>query len=141
MRYYWYAEGSKLLLVTHRITMFIILSLISLLSIRWLVSLYLYLSFLQGLLISLCPPFSHTWFLSPAVLVEKKFVTWRKFSIWQRNVLCCFVAKSVLSQFTLFCREICFVAIYSLFVWRKIEPKIVLVEKKRQISGMTFPDP
>ena len=51
----------------------------------------------------------------------------------QANVLC---AKSVLSQFTLFCREICFVTIYALFVWRKIEPKIVLVEKKRQISGM-----
>ena len=41
----------------------------------------------------------------------------------------CFVAKSVLSQ-NLFCRDL------RAFVWRKIEPKIVLVEKKRQISGM-----
>ena len=51
-------------------------------------------------------------------------------------------------RFTLFCREICFVAIYAVlwrnlfcrdlraFVWRKVEPKIVLVENKRQISGM-----
>ena len=49
---------------------------------------------------------------------------------------CCFVAQSVLSQFTLFFCEICFVSIYALFVWRKIELKIVVVEKKRQISGM-----
>ena len=53
-----------------------------------------------------------------------------------------------LSQLTLFCCKICFVAIYVVlsrnlfcrklraFVWRKIEPEIVLVEKKRQISGM-----
>ena len=30
----------------------------------------------------------------------------------------------------LFCRDL------RAFVWRKVEPKIVLVEKKRQISGM-----
>ena len=48
----------------------------------------------------------------------------------------------------LICREICFVAIYAAlaqnlfcrnlraFVWRKIYSKIVLVEKKGQISGM-----
>jgi len=53
-----------------------------------------------------------------------------------------------LSQLTLFCCKICFVAIYAVWsqnlfsrnlrasVWRKIEPEIVLVEKKRQISGM-----
>ena len=53
-----------------------------------------------------------------------------------------------LLQIMLFCCKICFVAIYAVlsrnlfccylraFVWRKIEPKIVLVEKKRQISGM-----
>ena len=47
-----------------------------------------------------------------------------------------------LSQLTLFCYKICFVAIYAVlsrnlfcrdlrpFVWRKIEPKIVPVEKK-----------
>ena len=30
----------------------------------------------------------------------------------------------------MFCRDL------RAFVWRKIEPKIVLVERKRQISGM-----
>ena len=50
--------------------------------------------------------------------------------------------KSDLSQFMLFCRKICFVAIYAVlsrnlfgrdllaFAWRKIEPKILSVEKK-----------
>ena len=50
----------------------------------------------------------------------------------------------------LICREICFVAIYAAlaqnlfcrnlraFVWRKIYSKIVLVEKKGQISGMPY---
>ena len=46
------------------------------------------------------------------------------------NKLIFFVAKSVLSQFTLFCCDL------RAFVWRKVELKIVLVEKKRQISGM-----
>ena len=53
--------------------------------------------------------------------------------------------KSVLSQFMLFCREICFVAIYAVFFAKyilllfmrfcveKIEPKIVSLEKKRTI--------
>ena len=53
-----------------------------------------------------------------------------------------------LLQIMLFCCKICFVAIYAVlsrnlfcrdlraFVWRKVEPKIMLVEKKRQISGM-----
>ena len=49
------------------------------------------------------------------------------FTLFCRKI--CFVAKSVLSQ-NLFCRDL------RAFVWRKIEPKIVLVEKKRQISGM-----
>ena len=52
------------------------------------------------------------------------------------------------SQFMLFCWQISFAAIYAVlsrnlfcrdlraFVWRKVKPKIVLVEKKRQISGM-----
>ena len=39
---------------------------------------------------------------------------------------------TILSQFTLFCRDL------RAFVWRKVEPKTVLVEKKRQISGMSF---
>ena len=53
--------------------------------------------------------------------------------------------KSELSQFMLFCRKICFVAIYAVlsrnifgcnfcaFAWRKIEPKFLSVEKKGQI--------
>ena len=53
--------------------------------------------------------------------------------------------KSDLSQFLLFSRKICFVAIYAVlsqnlfgrdlhaFAWRKIEPKIMSVEKKGQI--------
>ena len=112
----------------------------------------------------------HTWYLSPAspaVLVEKKFVMWRKFSKWQivmwrsfstwehrkssphdkcgakcviRRNLSCFHMKDFstwaffsisLSQLTLFCFEICFVAFYADFsrnllccdlrasVWRK----------------------
>ena len=36
---------------------------------------------------------------------------------------CYFVGKSVLLQFTLFCRETCFDAIYALFMWRKFKPK------------------
>ena len=48
-----------------------------------------------------------------------------------------FVANNVVLLQNLFCRNLhCFVAIDALFVWRKIEPKIVFVEKKRQISGM-----
>ena len=64
--------------------------------------------------------------------------------------LCRNVAYNDISllQTMLFCCKICFVAIYVVlsrnlfcrklraFVWRKIEPEIVLVEKKRQISGM-----
>ena len=53
--------------------------------------------------------------------------------------------KSDLSQFILFSRKICFVAIYAVFsrnlfdrdllafAWRKFEPKILSVEKKGQI--------
>ena len=57
--------------------------------------------------------------------------------------------KSVLSQFKLFCRKICFDAISGAkyfcrdlraFAWRKIEPKFVSVEKKGQISGMVGGD-
>ena len=36
--------------------------------------------------------------------------------------LCCFVAKSVQFHFSLFCRKTYFVAIYVLFMWRKIKP-------------------
>ena len=48
----------------------------------------------------------------------------------QKSFFCklrCFVAKSV-------CRDL------RVFVWRKIEPKIVYVEKKWQISGMCHID-
>ena len=53
-----------------------------------------------------------------------------------------------MNQLTFFCCKISFVAIYDVlsrnlfccdlraFVWRKSEPQIVLVEEKRQISGM-----
>ena len=55
-----------------------------------------------------------------------------------------------MNKLTFFCCKICFVAVYAVlsrnlfcrdlraFVWRKVEPKIVLLEKKRQISGMRF---
>ena len=44
--------------------------------------------------------------------------------------LSCFVAKSVLLQFTLFCREICFVAIYALLCGEKFNQKLCLWRKK-----------
>ena len=47
-----------------------------------------------------------------------------------------FLVKSVLLQFTLFCRETCFVAIYALSVWRQQTAKMLSVEKKLQISCM-----
>ena len=37
--------------------------------------------------------------------------------------------------------EICFVAIYALFVWRKIEPKIVLVERKKTNIRYAYYEP
>ena len=68
----------------------------------------------------------------------------------QANLLCGGISPHDISllQIMLFCCKICFVAIYAVllrnlfccdlraFVWRKVELKIVLVEKKRQISGM-----
>ena len=42
----------------------------------------------------------------------------------------CFVAKSDLLQFTLFCREICFVAIYALLCGEKFNQKLCLWRKK-----------
>ena len=44
--------------------------------------------------------------------------------------LCCFVSKSFLSPFTLFCREIYFVVIHARFYVGEIELEIVSVEKK-----------
>ena len=52
------------------------------------------------------------------------------------NQLAFFFAKSVLSQFTLLLSRNLFCSDLRAFVWRKFEPKIVRVEKKRQISGM-----
>ena len=49
---------------------------------------------------------------------------------------CWFVAKSALLPFTLYWRKIYFVAIYALLSGEKFIQKIVLVEKKGQISGM-----
>ena len=51
----------------------------------------------------------------------------------------CFLAKSVLLQFTLFCCETCFVAVYALSVWRQITAKMLSVEKKWHISCMQQP--
>ena len=45
----------------------------------------------------------------------------------------CLAAKSVFLQFTLFCCEICSVAIYALLRGEKLKPKILSVEKKGQI--------
>ena len=42
----------------------------------------------------------------------------------------CFVAKSVGQRFTLFYREICFVPIYALFVWRQLLAKNVQCGEK-----------
>ena len=42
----------------------------------------------------------------------------------------CLVAKSDLLQFTLFCREICFVAIYALLCGEKLNQKLCLWRKK-----------
>ena len=44
--------------------------------------------------------------------------------------LSCFVAKSVLLQFTLFCREICFVVIYALLCGEKLNQNLCLWRKK-----------
>ena len=52
------------------------------------------------------------------------------------NQLVFFFAKSVLSQFTLLLSRNLFCSDLRAFVWRKVEPKTVRVEKKRQISGM-----
>ena len=58
------------------------------------------------------------------------------------NLRCFYVYYAVLLQnlfilqFTLFCRKIRFCRDLRAFAWRKIEPKIVPVEKKGQISCM-----
>ena len=72
-----------------------------------------------------------TWQISPHEQWEmwSKSVLWRNFSTWQ----CLIAIYAVLSR-NLFCRDL------RAFVWRNIEPKIVLVEKKRQISGMLTTD-
>ena len=47
--------------------------------------------------------------------------------------MCCFVAKSALFKFTLFCCEIYFVAIYALLRGGKFNQKLCLWRKKGQI--------
>ena len=76
-------------------------------------------------------------FVCREILDVKKFEMYRvQYGIihtvlpWHGWYLCCFVAKSVQLQFTLFCCETCFLAIYALPMWRKIKPKILSVEKK-----------
>ena len=74
--------------------------------------------------------------------VEQNVLIWRnvKKSVMWRNVT--LRNYNSLSQITLFCCKICFVSIYAVlsqnlfcrdlraFAWRKIEPKIIWVEKK-----------
>ena len=61
------------------------------------------------------------------------------------NLRCFYVYYAVLLQnlfilrFTLFCLKIRFCRDLCAFAWRKIEPKIVTVEKKGQISCMHWP--
>jgi len=47
--------------------------------------------------------------------------------------LSCFVAKSVLLQFSLFCRGICYDAIYALLCGEKFNQKLCLWRKKTNI--------
>ena len=80
------------------------------------------------------------------ILDVEKFYMWRNFRCAEisytekhNSHYCeiCFVAMyAILLQnhfflkFTLFCRKTCFVAIYAVSMWRKIQPKILSVEKK-----------
>ena len=50
----------------------------------------------------------------------------------------CLVAKSDLLQFTLFCREICFVAIYALLCGEKFNQKLCLWRKKDKYQVYTY---
>ena len=64
----------------------------------------------------------------------------------EQNVLCGemwrnllqIVAKSVLLQFTLFCREICFVAIYAFLCGEKVNQKLCLWRKKDKYQVCPF---
>ena len=69
-----------------------------------------------------------SWVVSSGMSIQ---VAVRSFFWWN---LRCFVAKSVLLQFTLFCRKTYFVAVYALSVWRQIKAKMLSVEKTWQIS-------
>ena len=91
-------------------------------------------------------------------------VTWKRFSTWQNGTLKKFSTWEMWIQsvnwtndvynlwyfVALNCWKIRFLAIYAVlsrffccdlraFVWRKIEPKMLSVEKKGQISGMLGP--
>ena len=52
-------------------------------------------------------------------------------------ILQCFVAKSVFWQFTLFCRKICFVAIYVLWRGEKLSQNFSLWRKKDKYQVWT----
>ena len=45
------------------------------------------------------------------------------------RMLCCYVAKFILLRFTLFIREICFVAIYAILHGEKVNKKLCLWRK------------
>ena len=57
----------------------------------------------------------------------------------QMYKLCCFVQKSVLSQFTLFCREISFVAIYALLCGENFDHKLRMWRKYDKYEVCTAP--
>ena len=51
----------------------------------------------------------------------------------------CFVAKTVLSRFTRFCRENSFVAIYALLCGEKLNPKLYMWRKNDKYQVRTYP--
>ena len=76
-----------------------------------------------------------------AILDVEKFQMWRFFRYKEKHNSHCFPVRSVLLPCMLFCRKICSFEIYADFLqnlfcrdlrismWRKIEPKILSVEK------------
>ena len=68
-------------------------------------------------------------------IVEKSEISPHLTCVWFRKCvhnLCCFVVKSVLSQFTQFRCEIGFVAIYTLLCGGKTNPKITYMWTKKK---------
>ena len=56
--------------------------------------------------------------------IVKKSVMWRNNVYNLFSIFRCFVVKSVIFQFTLFCSEIGFVAIYALLCGEKLSQKL-----------------